>query len=93
MRMGDRHVRHADRERRTADGGWEPNHTPYRDYTGIVYLNSENAHFSGGVLRPPVILPSVAGGGHRLDQNLVRTPSATSSGLRSISASPYRRSK
>jgi hypothetical protein len=29
-----------------------------------------------------------AGGGHRLDQNLVRTPSATSSGLRSISASP-----
>jgi hypothetical protein len=53
MRMGDRHVRHADRERRTADGGWEPNHTPYRDYTGIVYLNSENAHFSGGVLLFP----------------------------------------
>jgi len=53
MRTGDRHPRHADRERRRDDGGWEPNHTPYRDYTGIVYLNSENVHFGGGLLLFP----------------------------------------
>ena len=34
-----------------------------------------------------------AGAGQNADQNLARIPSATSSGLRSISASPYRRSK
>jgi len=51
MRTGDRHQRHADRERRRDDGGWEPNHTPNRDYTGIVYLNSAALQFSGGVLR------------------------------------------
>jgi 2OG-Fe(II) oxygenase superfamily len=53
MRVGDRHTRHADRERRTADGGWEPNHTPYRDYTGIVYLNTQGSQFSGGLLLFP----------------------------------------
>jgi predicted 2-oxoglutarate/Fe(II)-dependent dioxygenase YbiX len=53
MRAGDRHQRHADRERRRDDGGWEPNHTPDRDYTGIVYLNSAALQFDGGVLRFP----------------------------------------
>ena len=50
MRAGDRHQRHADRERRTDGGGWEPNHTPDREYTGIVYLNSAALQFGGGVL-------------------------------------------
>lgn len=53
MRAGDRHQRHADRERRRDDGGWEPNHTPNRDYTGIVYLNSGALQFGGGMLRFP----------------------------------------
>jgi hypothetical protein len=53
MRSGDRHPRHADRERRREDGAWEPNHTPHRDYTGIIYLNSNDLHFEGGVLRFP----------------------------------------
>ena len=49
MRAGDRHVRHADSERRTGDS-WEPNHTPQRTYTGIVYLTSANADFRGGTI-------------------------------------------
>jgi predicted 2-oxoglutarate/Fe(II)-dependent dioxygenase YbiX len=53
MRAGDSHQRHADRERRRDDGGWEPNHTPDRDYTGIVYLSSSALQFGGGVLRFP----------------------------------------
>ncbi len=50
MRAGDRHRRHADRERRRDDGTWEPNHTPYRDYTGLLYLSSADLHFDGGLL-------------------------------------------
>lgn len=51
MRLGDRHALHADRELLSEDGSWVPNHTPYRSYTGIIYLNSMDRDFSGGVLR------------------------------------------
>jgi len=54
---GDSHVAHADNERR-AHGRWAPNHTPQRDYTGLVYLNDK---FTGGELvfpdRDVVIIP------------------------------------
>jgi hypothetical protein len=43
---GDLHIPHADNER-LENGGWVPNHTPQRDYTGIAYLNDD---FAGGEL-------------------------------------------
>jgi hypothetical protein len=43
---GDSHIAHADNERRE-HGRWVPNHTPQRDYTGLVYLNDD---FTGGEL-------------------------------------------
>jgi hypothetical protein len=43
---GDSHVEHVDNERRE-HRRWVPNHTPNRDYTGIVYLND---NFTGGEL-------------------------------------------
>jgi predicted 2-oxoglutarate/Fe(II)-dependent dioxygenase YbiX len=43
---GDSHIPHADNARRE-NGQWLPNHTPKRDYTGIVYLND---NFTGGEL-------------------------------------------
>jgi 2-oxoglutarate-Fe(II)-dependent oxygenase superfamily protein len=54
---GDSHIPHADNERQE-DGRWLPNHTPQRDYTGLVYLNDS---FTGGELVFPdrniVIVP------------------------------------
>ena len=54
---GDSHIPHADNERRE-HGRWLPNHTPQRDYTGLVYLND---NFTGGELvfpdRDVVIIP------------------------------------
>ena len=46
---GDFHIPHADNERRE-EGQWVPNHTPQRDYTGLVYLNDD---FTGGELAFP----------------------------------------
>jgi hypothetical protein len=50
MGAGDRHPMHADREMQRADGSWGPNHTPHREYAGILYLNSMDRQFSGGML-------------------------------------------
>jgi hypothetical protein len=54
---GDSHIAHAHNERRK-HGRWVPNHTPQRDYTGLVYLND---NFTGGELvfpdRDVVIIP------------------------------------
>lgn len=54
---GDSHIPHADNQRRE-HGRWLPNHTPQRDYTGLVYLND---NFTGGELvfpdRDVVIIP------------------------------------
>jgi hypothetical protein len=36
---GQGHLAHADNERLVADR-WEPNHTPHRDFAGILYLSS-----------------------------------------------------
>jgi len=44
---GQGHVAHADNERRIGDE-WVPNHTPQRNFAGILYLNSG---FEGGELR------------------------------------------
>lgn len=46
LREGGFHDAHADNEKYVS-GKWMPNHTPQRDYTAIVYLNSD---FSGGDL-------------------------------------------
>ena len=54
---GDSHIAHADNERRK-HGRWVRNHTPQRDYTGLLYLND---NFTGGELvfpdRDVVIIP------------------------------------
>jgi hypothetical protein len=54
---GDSHIPHADNQRRK-HGRWVPNHTPQRDFTGLVYLNDG---FTGGDLvfpdRDVVIIP------------------------------------
>lgn len=53
----DSHIAHADNEQRK-QGRWVPNHTPQRDYTGLLYLND---NFTGGELifpdRDVVITP------------------------------------
>jgi len=46
MIQGARQELHADNEK-YAEAGWVPNHSPDRDYTAIVYLNSD---FGGGGL-------------------------------------------
>jgi len=46
LSSGESHIAHADNERRE-HGRWVPNHTPNRDYTGLVYLNDD---FTGGEL-------------------------------------------
>lgn len=50
------HQSHADNER-VVDGVWQPNHTPQRDFTGILYLDDS---FDGGDLcfpdRGPLII-------------------------------------
>jgi len=38
LRDGQGHVWHADNVRHGADG-WLPNHTPHRDFAGLLYLN------------------------------------------------------
>jgi hypothetical protein len=43
---GDSHIPHADNEQKERRR-WVPNHTPQRDYTGLVYLNDD---FTGGDL-------------------------------------------
>jgi len=57
LSSGESHIAHADNERRE-NGRWVPNHTPNRDYTGLVYLNDD---FTGGELvfpdRDVVIAP------------------------------------
>ena len=57
LSSGDSHIAHADNERRE-HGRWVPNHTPQREYTGLVYLND---NFAGGELvfpdRDVVIIP------------------------------------
>jgi hypothetical protein len=52
MRAGDLHGLHSDSER-LVEGGWVPNHTGWRSYSAIVYLNDGGADFSGGVLSFP----------------------------------------
>lgn len=46
--VGGYHEPHADNARRASGGGWEPNHTPQRSYSALVYLNSG---FGGGELQ------------------------------------------
>lgn len=43
---GNCHPEHADNET-FKNGQWIPNHTPYRNYSGLLYLNSD---FEGGEL-------------------------------------------
>ena len=50
MRVGASHPPHADAVRRNAHGGWEPNHTPQRTWTALLYLNSSPESFRGGAL-------------------------------------------
>jgi predicted 2-oxoglutarate/Fe(II)-dependent dioxygenase YbiX len=52
MRPGDLHELHSDSER-FSDGRWVPNHTAWRSYSAIVYLNDGEVDFSGGVLSFP----------------------------------------
>ena len=47
LRDGQGHEAHADNVR-LVDQRWVPNHTPFRDFAGILYLNDA---FSGGRLR------------------------------------------
>lgn len=35
---------------RAHDGSWEPNHTPRRTFTALLYLNSNPEAFAGGEL-------------------------------------------
>jgi hypothetical protein len=48
---GDFHPRHADNEKLDSDGKWVPNHTPWRSYTAMLYLNTSGKDFQGGHIR------------------------------------------
>jgi predicted 2-oxoglutarate/Fe(II)-dependent dioxygenase YbiX len=49
MHEGDQHRLHADAER-LIDDKWEPNHTPQRVWTALLYLNECGVDFTGGEL-------------------------------------------
>jgi hypothetical protein len=53
MHPGDAHTLHSDSERRDATGGWVPNHTPWREFAMMLYLNTSGVDYGGGVLRFP----------------------------------------
>jgi hypothetical protein len=64
MRIGDAHPAHADSESPSPDGGWIPNHTPWRHSVGMLYLNTNGLDYKGGELLFPTlglrILPEAA---------------------------------
>ena len=60
MRAGDCHILHADNQRQESNGEWVPNHTPWRDYTAILYLNNYEKDFRGGLVRFPSLGQEVA---------------------------------
>lgn len=53
MREGDSHILHADNCRRNQSGGWEANHTPWREYAALLYLNTNGRDYDGGELSFP----------------------------------------
>jgi predicted 2-oxoglutarate/Fe(II)-dependent dioxygenase YbiX len=55
MRIGDAHALHADAERQSLDGSWGENHTYWRTYVGLLYLNTSGTDYTGGVLRLPSV--------------------------------------
>jgi predicted 2-oxoglutarate/Fe(II)-dependent dioxygenase YbiX len=60
MREGDSHPLHADNEREDEGGQWVPNHTPWRDHTAMLYLNSSGIDYQGGLLRFPLLARDIA---------------------------------
>jgi hypothetical protein len=60
MRIGDAHPLHADNVKPSSDGRWVPNHTHWRDYTAMLYLNTNGLDYEGGLLRFPSIGQEVA---------------------------------
>jgi hypothetical protein len=59
MSPGDSHPLHADNERQDPAGDWIPNHTPWREFAAIVYLNTCGADYTGGELRFPSLVIAV----------------------------------
>jgi predicted 2-oxoglutarate/Fe(II)-dependent dioxygenase YbiX len=57
---GHYHPLHADNEEKDANGKWIPNHTPYRNYTAMLYLNMCGKDFQGGRINFPKIRQDIA---------------------------------
>jgi predicted 2-oxoglutarate/Fe(II)-dependent dioxygenase YbiX len=55
MHPGDAHVLHSDSETQDATGRWVPNHTAWRKFSLMVYLNTSGVDYGGGVLRFPAL--------------------------------------
>jgi hypothetical protein len=53
MHPGDAHVLHSDSEAQDSTGKWVPNHTPWREFAMLLYLNTSGLDYGGGVLRFP----------------------------------------
>lgn len=49
------HPLHADYERQGADGTWGANHTPFRKYAAMLYLNTSGVDYVGGALCFPAL--------------------------------------
>jgi hypothetical protein len=60
LRVGDSHPLHADNEQQADNGQWVPNHTPWRAYAAMVYLNTSGVDYKGGVLHFPALGQTVA---------------------------------
>ncbi|PYN82814.1 MAG: hypothetical protein DMD96_04695 [Candidatus Rokuibacteriota bacterium] len=60
MSPGDSHPLHSDNERQDPAGKWIPNHTPWREFAAVVYLNTCGADYTGGELRFPPLAVEVS---------------------------------
>jgi hypothetical protein len=56
MREGDYLPLHADSEQQDSNGDWIENHTPWRIYSALIYLNTCNRDYSGG----EIVFPNLA---------------------------------
>jgi predicted 2-oxoglutarate/Fe(II)-dependent dioxygenase YbiX len=50
MHTGDAHTLHADKEAQDRGGRWVPNHTPWREFAIMIYLNTSGVDYWGGLL-------------------------------------------
>jgi predicted 2-oxoglutarate/Fe(II)-dependent dioxygenase YbiX len=87
LHSGDYHPLHADNEKKDANGKWIPNHTPWRNYSVMLYLNTCEKDFQGGHINFPIIRQDIAPQegllmGFRSDHNFLHETTPVTEGNR-----------